>query len=339
MGKGIRLKLWLKVLLLIAVVAMLSNFLMAADWEKIGHLLVQMPLAFLGFILVSFLAYSCATWTWILCLPRHISYKNFGRLFMARHVGEMLSVFNPTSVIAGETLKVHYLHKLGIKTKPALASILLSRVMIIISAILMMLVSLAYLIFVANHQMASPAITILGLMAGIFLVLGIGKMLISKSLILGRLMHLIQKSIGKKIVSDRIVAGALETNQFMSDFFHKNSAAFFGGLLLSCLHWILGASEFFIMLRAMDIDISIWNAIVIEMGVIFFKGIGAMVPGQLGVEEYANKLMLDVVGVGGADLWVVVSIMRRARQLFWIGMAFIFMLVLKIKNEKPSKIL
>ena len=61
---------------------------------------------------------------------------------------------------------------------------------------------------------------------------------------------------------------------------------------------------------------------------------GAIVPGQLGVEEYANKIMLETVGIVNNEVWVVVSILRRARQLFWVVIAGIFYLIMgKNKNN------
>ena len=63
------------------------------------------------------------------------------------------------------------------------------------------------------------------------------------------------------------------------------------------------------------------------MGVILFKTIGSVVPGQLGIEEYGNKVMLDAIGIKSNEVWLVVSLMRRARQLFWVLVAGIFWLV------------
>jgi len=72
------------------------------------------------------------------------------------------------------------------------------------------------------------------------------------------------------------------------------------------------------------------------MGVIFFKTIGAVVPGQIGIEEYGNKVMLETIGVQSNEIWLVVTLMRRARQLFWLGIAGIFIFFISLNNQKSS---
>ena len=97
-------------------------------------------------IVLSFFAYLSATIAWRLCLGEDSSKASIGKLFMIRHVGEMLSVFNPTSVVAGESLKAHYLQKQGISNQNSISSILMSRILIILSALLLILLSAIYLI-------------------------------------------------------------------------------------------------------------------------------------------------------------------------------------------------
>jgi len=63
-----------------------------------------------------------------------------------------------------------------------------------------------------------------------------------------------------------------------------------------------------------------------------FKAIWAFVPGQIGIEEYASKMMLEFVNVPGSGVWITVSILRRARQIFWIGAGFIAFLVIMIQT-------
>lgn len=69
------------------------------------------------------------------------------------------------------------------------------------------------------------------------------------------------------------------------------------------------------------------------MGVILFKSAGAFVPAQIGVEEYGNKIMLAAIGLPETEIWVSASILRRARQLFWIFLGLtIYFVVIKKSN-------
>ena len=69
------------------------------------------------------------------------------------------------------------------------------------------------------------------------------------------------------------------------------------------------------------------------MGVSLFKTIGMIVPAQIGVEEYGNKVMLDVIGVVSNEIWLVVTLMRRGRQLFWLLIAGIFTMIISKKSN------
>jgi hypothetical protein len=97
---------------------------------------------------------------------------------------------------------------------------------------------------------------------------------------------------------------------------------------------MFGALEFFIVLRMLSVPVVFPDAVAVEMGVIFFKTVGAVVPGQLGIEEYGNKVMLDTIGVHGNEIWLVITLMRRSRQLFWLGIAGIFAIVISKNNQK-----
>ena len=93
------------------------------------------------------------------------------------------------------------------------------------------------------------------------------------------------------------------------------------------VHWIFGAMEFFVIFTTLGLDVTVMSAIAVEMGVGVFKTLGSVIPGQLGIEEYGNKVMLDLIGVQSNEVWLAASLMRRGRQLFWLAVAGIASLV------------
>ena len=314
----------IRVILLLLVLGFVGQFIAHTNFQEIGSYLKQMPFTFLGVLGLSFFAYLSATVAWRLCLGEDSQKAGIGQLFMIRHVGEMLSVFNPTSVVAGETLKAHYLNKRGISTQNSISSILMSRVLIILSAFLLMLLSSIYLIV----QLIGADKVLILVVIGAVVLGGFGyllaRFLLHSKLYLAKAIRKIQGKIGKKYISDALCISVEEINKTSHIFYNQNKNKFALGFLLSIVHWILGAAEFYLILKTMGFEISLLNALAIEMGVILFKTVGAMVPGQVGVEEYANKIMLEMVGIASNEVWLVVSIMRRARQLFWVGVAGIF---------------
>jgi len=314
----------IKVILLLLVLALIGQFIMHTDFEEIGGYLKRMPFTYLGVIAMSFLAYLSATIAWRLCLVDDGAKVEIGQLFMIRHVGEMLSVFNPSSVIAGETLKVHYLKKKGISNQNSISSILMSRILIILSAVLLILLSSIYLMVRTFGVDRNVFFVIVGaLILGGFGYL-LARFLLHSKLYLARTIRKLQAKIGQKYISDEFCNSVEDINQTSYIFYNQNNNKFILSFMLSIIHWILGAAEFYLILKVLGFEISFFNAIAIEMGVILFKTVGAIVPGQVGVEEYANKIMLEMIGIASNEVWLVVSIMRRARQIFWVGIAGVF---------------
>ena len=327
-------KKWIKIALLLLVLAFVGQFIMHTDFKEIGGYLKKMPFTFLGILGLSFLAYWSATLAWKLCLGDDGAKTNMGQLFMIRHVGEMLSVFNPTSVVAGETLKAHYLHKNGISNETSVSSILMSRILIILSALLLMLLSSLYLIVMTYGADENLIFVIFGaVIVGGFGYL-LARFLLHSKLYLAKFTKKLQRRLGEKYISEKLYDSIEEVNRTSYLFYNQNTLKFIAAFSLSIFHWILGAAEFFLILEVLGFEVTLLNALAIEMGVILFKTIGAIVPGQVGVEEYANKIMLGMVGIASNEVWLVVSIMRRARQLFWVGIAGIFYWIIAQSKTK-----
>ena len=327
----------IKVLLLLIVLAFVGQFVLQTNFGEIGDYLKKMPYTFLGILGLSFLAYLSATIAWNLCLGSDGDKTSLTQLFMIRHVGEMLSVFNPTSVVAGETLKAYYLKERGVANQNSISSILMSRILIILSALLLILLSALYLIVMTYGTGKNLIFVLLGtLIVGGFGYL-LARFLLHSKLYLWAMVKKLQSRLGEKYISDKLCDSVEEVNRTSYHFYLNNKKKFVLAFLLSIIHWILGAAEFYLILKTLGFEVNLLNAIAIEMGVILFKTVGAMVPGQVGVEEYANKVMLEMIGIVSNEVWLVVSIMRRARQLFWVAVAAIFYWVIgRQRVQQPS---
>ncbi len=70
------------------------------------------------------------------------------------------------------------------------------------------------------------------------------------------------------------------------------------------VHWVFGAMEFFVIFTTLGLNVTVMGAIAVEMGVGVFKTLGSVIPGQLGIEEYGNKVMLDLIGVQSNEVWL-----------------------------------
>lgn len=329
-------RIYIMTVLLATIIILISRFIGSIDFDKFKMYLSEMPGMFAGVVIASLISYSASTIAWSLCLGDAGKKISFSSLFMYRHVGEMLSAFNPTSVIAGESLKAAILYKKGIDGTKGVSSILLHRVLFVISSVLLMVFSILYLtidsITSNGTNFLLIIIFIIIIFALSFLVL---RFIVHPKLFIAKTIDKLRKKTKWKFLSNKLIHSSYEMNRVTSDYFSDNKGRFLIAFLLCIVYWIFSAIEFYIVLIMMGLDISLMQTVVIEMGVSLFKTIGMVIPAQIGVEEYGNKVMLDVIGVESNEIWLVVTLMRRGRQLFWLLIAGIFaMLISKKSNIK-----
>jgi uncharacterized protein (TIRG00374 family) len=284
---------------------------------------------FVFLIAVTFIAYLMVTLAWKLSFYRYPGVISTGMLFIIRQIGESLAQINPTNVIAGEALKAMLLKRKRIPYKDSIVSLAISRFLVLFSALSLIMIGV-YLFFDRFRFMVGSVpliLTIVLLFALLILLLyrlGSGKGILSMP---AKLLAALNKRFpdSKKIAGS--IAKMLEADGELVDFYKTKKANFFLAFILSFGSWLMGAMEFFVILYLLGLEASFLSCVAIEVGVMVFKALGAFVPGQIGIEEYASKLMLDFVNVPGAGVWITVSILRRARQLFWIGLGFVALLL------------
>jgi uncharacterized protein (TIRG00374 family) len=89
-------------------------------------------------------------------------------------------------------------------------------------------------------------------------------------------------------------------------------------LLWHLLAWAVASLEVYTVLRVLGREVSVPGALVIEAFVTAVRFLSFMVPGNLGALEAGTMLVFDAFGLG-AGLGLAVSLIRRLRQMVWIG--------------------
>jgi glycosyltransferase 2 family protein len=316
---------YLKAALTILLLIFLVFFIRATDWQGVLASVRQVGFNFLFLLLISFLSAWLSVVAWRYCLPNQTSTVSKWKLFWIRQIGENVAILNPTSVIGGEATKIYMLRQLGVDKRQALNSILLSRALTIISQVLMLLMAGGWFLSLQINDFPNWRehwlwlILIPAMLAGIFYVLR----------------HRLFKDLAKAILLRLgLLNRYLKAREFITEiglelhtFYWQNRRALLLSFLASCLHWIVGSLEFYYILLFLGIKTTVIKALLVDMGVIVFKSAGAFVPGQIGVEEYGNKVMLGMIGISGGTIWITVSVLRRARQLSWILMSLLIYFV------------
>lgn len=293
----------LTILLTVCILVSLFFFLEATDLKVVISLIQKTGYKFFLLLLITFIAYLFGTISWQFSLGEYFRSVSTGRLFLIRHVGETAGMLNPASIIGGDTLKAIMLSKYNIPERKIVWSMLFSRGIMIISQ--MLLLGLTVLLVMFPILSSSPDKLYNGKQSGLHPLL-----LVS------------WKAIRIKF------AGVIEELPLM---LRENRRMLMYACFFALLHWVFGGLEFYFILKFLGLKVSIVQALLVDLGVVLFKAAGAFIPGQLGIEEYGNKIMLLAIGLPAEEVWVTASILRRARQLFWIafGVAVYFILLRK----------
>ena len=303
------------ILLLIALVLLLL-FLREIDFIQLVRELKRIGFGIIPIISVSFIAYLLATIAWIIVFLPQFSFNQLKQFFISRQVGETFATLNPTGVVAGDALKYLLLSKQGYAKSELLSSLSIVRVLTIITFCFLILLAASILIFSGRLDF-DLSYLLIGFGFIIILFFSSFIMLFSKKLLLSQCINGLTKSFtNKRFIKLR--ASVQKVNQLSSEFYYSNAFRFGFIILILLLHWICGAVEFYLILYYLNIDISLFDATLLELGTSFARSIFAFVPGQVGVEEYSNKLFLEFVNISDSSTWITVSIIRRIRQLFWL---------------------
>ena len=321
----------LKYAIIAMAVIFLILFIKALDLRLLYDQLMSMGWRIWAVIAVSGLAYFFGTLGWYFCFAPHFRKINLGRLFMIRMVGESLAVSNPGGVVGGDALKVWLLGKRQINKNEVLRSVLIARIQAIISFLVMAFIMILMYNFFAVHKASSVVMILLACLIGALIILCI-YLLISRKMYLQKLFESVSK-LWKWNALDKLTKQITEINLAITSFFKMYKPALLIGLFLFIIHWIFGALEFYVILFLLDVPIRLVDTLFLEFGTSFIRSLVAFVPGQIGIEEYSNKYFLGLVNVKDEGVWVTVSVVRRLRQLFWIGFSVIYYLVF-IKKTK-----
>jgi glycosyltransferase 2 family protein len=312
-------------LILLAVLFFIFSFFYTADFVMVLKSLHQIGFRFFILILITFFAAFLSTLGWKYCMGSEGKKISLSNLFIARHIGEMFAVINPTSVVAGDALKVYLLKNEEVSKKRIAASVLISRLLKIMSQLVIFAVIIIYIL---NQQLNVQfrfdklIYYIILIPAGSFALI----LLFKRMTFLHTWMATTR--IGNHLtVRFRFFATKFGTlKEEVKVQFLENRNGLIISFILFFIHWLLGPLECYFILRFMDIDITAMQSLLMDHGIVVIKSLGSFIPGQIGVEELGNKLVLSLIGVFAAQTWLTFSVLRRTRQIFWIIVALIMYL-------------
>ncbi len=248
------------------------------------------------------------------------SHLKLWELYWIRMAGEAVNNITPFIDIAGEFLKVVLCEKrLGISKKSALAAGVMSRSCLLFSEIIFVLTGIILAGFISPIPGDLRNVLLIALV-GCF-VAAVLLIITSKKGLFTTFIKLFERfGIDPKILS-RFHTSLQTVDEEMSRFYTHDRKRLALGIFLHLLGWVAGGLEVFVMLRLLGIQANLVEGIVLEAMIQLIRTSSFFIPGNLGVQEGGLALILGFMGVE-PSLGVVLSIMKRVRQIIWTAIGF-----------------
>lgn len=293
---------------------------------------------FIPILAVSFLAYLSATLAWMICYYNSFDFSFLKRLrqfFNIRQIGESLATINPTGVVGGDALKYVLMGQHKLEKEKSILSLSLLRILTILSFLFLVFVCI-FMILARTEILVSKFYLFSGLAVLTLFCIGLTWLIFSRRMIVFRLLRRLFRML--RLSPDNKILGIVESiNLTTSKVMQLRGSVVMSAFILLMIHWLFGALEFLVILHYLGLSISLLDSFVLEIGTSFTRSLLSFIPGQIGVEEYSNKLFLDLVGVKAEGIWIAVSIIRRIRQVFWISLGVFLYLRYYRKSDLTRK--
>ena len=249
----------------------------------------------------------------------------FLRLYGARLVGEALNIVTAVGSVGGEAAKA-WLVRDDVSYEESVPSIIIAKTTITMAQAIFLLIGI-----VVAWTSLDVSSEILGGMLWLLVVevLAVAGFFGTQVFGMVRRGGRLLEKFG--VVSD--ASRATQLDEALRGYYRGEWRRFALSVTFHTLGWLLGALEAFVMLWALGIDASVLTATVIEAlgsGVRFAT---FLVPASLGAFEGANAAAFGALGFG-AGAGLAFSLVRRARQIVWVVLGLLILLVMRAR--RPS---
>jgi glycosyltransferase 2 family protein len=245
----------------------------------------------------------------------------FLRLVAARMAGEALNVMTGVAPIGGDAVKV-WLLRPQVPYQESVASVLIARTTLTLSQALFLLAGVAAALALAIDTRLTRAMLwllvaeLIG--AGGFLAVQVAGLLSRGARLLGRF---------KKL---QALAAAENLDRTLQSFYRREWRRFGLSVGFHLLGWFMGVLETWLFLKVLQIPASLGTALVIETLGSAVRFATFFVPGSLGALEGANTVAFAALGFG-SQAGLAFSLLRRLRQVVWIALGVLVLLLARAR--------
>ena len=251
------------------------------------------------------------------------------RMLAARTAGEALNIVTALGSVGGEAVKV-WLLRPAVPYEKSVPSIVIAKTTSTIAQTLFLLLGLILVVTVVpvDRRVVSAMLVLLAvetLLVGGFLAT--------------QLTGLVRR-VGRLLAWSGLIAKSSQAERLDANlrlFYRDHWRRFILSIACHLSGWILGVLEVAVMLFVLDISAGVGMAAVIETLGSGVRFAAFLVPGGLGVLEGAYTGIFAVLGFG-AGAGLAFSLVRRARQIVWIGVGLLVLVAARVQATSAGAV-
>jgi uncharacterized protein (TIRG00374 family) len=286
------------------------------------------------FLIPSFVIYTLDTWGWSFCF-RGSSPVRFVDLWRVRAAGESLNATLPAAYMGGEPVKALLLRRYGVSGADGMAGAIVGKTSMTLAQILYVLSGLGAAAIVARGENLWVLLGASGLITGLA-TLSLYLAYKGQTYGLGRLLQGLTErlGIGARQVGERR-EGFDRMDAALSAFYAEDRKRFWVASAIFFLAWVVEMAEVVIFFWLLGVPLGPVEAYAIASLATVVKAAGFFIPASLGAQEGGNVLLFLAFGLTSVTA-LTFSLLRRVRELLWIGIGLALLAYLGIPSEPAS---
>jgi uncharacterized protein (TIRG00374 family) len=269
------------------------------------------------------------TWGWSIAFPDD-QRPAITRLFRVRLAADAVGFFTVRG-IAGEPLKVLLLYD-RVAPQVSTAAIALER--LAFAVIGTAIAGVISLVAITNLAMPGGWDTLFGLLAvgAVLLLIMVGFMARRRSeYYLEHVVYVLDRLTGKALERHRVVRFVLDVEHVLLDLLRGDRRRLVALVVLPIVCYMVMAAEVWLVFWAIQLPISVTQALTVETFARLASIASAAVPGNIGTLEASNVAVVSALGLaGGGSL----ALARRIRSLLWAAVGL--MLYPRVNAQLPT---
>jgi uncharacterized protein (TIRG00374 family) len=287
------------------------------------------PVALLAMLIPSTIMYAVEAYGWKVTLGPSAKDIPFWRVLAIKTAGEVVNLTTPAGYIGGEPLKAYLLTKYHVPMVEGLASVVIAKTTKTIAEVLFILLGITLAIWRIDND-GSLGQTVVAALVSVSLLF-----FVTASLVFaqrkGFFTWLLEFT--RKI---RLKIRFLETREeqlrsldrMILEYYSHNRRAVYSSTGLFFLSWMAEALEVYVIIWYLGGPALVLSAISINALSVFIKGGSFFIPGSLGAQDIGNYFLLKDFGYSDVA-GVTFALLRRFRELIWIGIGLLCLVVLR----------